>query len=282
MLAEGVPVTSNKVDVLDFGYVRFIEHWGSDERVIESARMSTSGSFKGWGGEPCPECFKHNRLSLTDSLYISYTEMQEAEKTCKCKGTGVTTGDEKLLKYLWTHGHYSPFEFGGITVEVQAPIFVFRQWFRHRTLSPNEMSGRYTVIPNMFYIPSLERLMMGADGINKQAGTIKDSIPLTKEYAEYYRGMLGVEYARQEILYEQALKNGIPKELARAHLATAQYSRARIIGNLRNILVYLDHRSDFTDKGKEAQWEIRQFSNVLGQFVQEKFPRTFKLFLGDE
>lgn len=251
------------INVLDHGYVKFIEHWGSDERVIESARMSTSGSFKGWGSNHESGC----RINGFDT-----------HATCNCNPK---SGDEKLLKYLWTHGHYSPFEFGGITVEVQAPIFVFRQWFRHRTLSPNEMSGRYTVIPNMFYIPSIERLMMGSDGTNKQAGTIKDSVPLTKEYAEYYRGMLQQEYQFQELLYLEALKNGIPKELARAHLATAQYSRARITGNLRNILAYLDHRSDFTDKGKEAQWEIRQFSNVLGQFVQEKFPRTFKLFLNE-
>ena len=113
----------SKHHVLDdrIGYVEFIESWGSDERVIESARMSTGNGFKGWGTEDNP-------------------------------------GDEKLLRYLWEHKHLTPFEMCGMTLEVQAPIIVFREWHRHRTQSYNEMSGRYTELPNLYYIPSEARL----------------------------------------------------------------------------------------------------------------------------
>ena len=97
--------------VLDHGYLKFIESWGSDERIIEAARMSTAKGFLGWGG-PCPDL------------------PHDAE--CRCKGTGQLPGDEKLLRFLWENKHQTPFEMAGLTVEVQAPIFVFREWHRHR------------------------------------------------------------------------------------------------------------------------------------------------------
>src|SRR4029078_11798877 len=95
---------------------------------------------------------------------------------CKpCGGSGKrinTPGDEKLLRTLWEHKHATPFEMAGMVVEVQAPIFVFREWHRHRTQSYNEMSARYTPLANLNYMPSLERLLMNAGGSNKQAGTV--------------------------------------------------------------------------------------------------------------
>ena len=94
--------TTNEVNVLDMGYVRLIESWGSDERIIESARMSTAKGFLGWGTPDAP-------------------------------------GDEKLLKFLWDKQHATPFEMAGLVVEVKAPIVVFREWHRHRTQSYNEM-----------------------------------------------------------------------------------------------------------------------------------------------
>ena len=110
-------------NLLDHGYCNLIESWGSDERIIEAARMSTSGSFKGWG-ETCAAC------------YPMWTSSNESfnEAPCKvCGGKGRVEGDEKLLRFLWINGHHSPFEMCGLTVEVQAPIMVFREWHRHRT-----------------------------------------------------------------------------------------------------------------------------------------------------
>lgn len=94
----------NEIKLLDHGYVKFIEAWGSDERIIESARMSTAKGFLGWGTPEEP-------------------------------------GDEKLLRYLYEHKHSTPFEFAGLTIEVKAPIFIFRQWHRHRTqcLAPDTL-----------------------------------------------------------------------------------------------------------------------------------------------
>lgn len=228
-----------EVSLLDHGYLKLIESWGSDERVIESARMSTNKGFLGWGP----------------------------------KEDG-SPGDEKLLRFLWEHKHATPFEMAGLVIEVQAPIFVFREWHRHRTQSYNEMSARYTPLPNVNYIPSLERLMINSNGVNKQAGTIAGADALTEKRAEVFRDKLQSSYDDAELLYQEALLDGIPKELARIHLPVGRYSRMRASANLRNWLSFLTLRMD-----PAAQWEIRQYANALCAILAGLFPRTHELFI---
>jgi thymidylate synthase ThyX len=123
------------VNILDHGYVNLVETWGSDERIIEAARMSTDGAFRGWDH------------------------------------------DLKLLSYLWKHKHHTPFEMCGLTLEVQAPLFVVREWERHRTQSYNELSGRYTELPDLYYIPSVKRLMNGRQSQVNRQGSEGVSMP---------------------------------------------------------------------------------------------------------
>lgn len=250
------------IQVLDHGYVKLVEHWGSDESIIEAARMSTNKGFLGWGGQ-CPECkgdgyYKGPRLG---------------DEPCpKCKGQGQTTGDEKLLAYLWNNKHATPFEMAGMVIEVQAPIMVFREWHRHRTQSYNEMSARYIPLPDMNYVPSVERLMLNSK-TNKQAGTVKDAEELTEENAIAYIENLKTIWKMQETDYQEALRIGVPKELARLHIGVGRYSRMRASANLRNWLAFLTLRMD-----EKAQWEIRQYANQVGELICQKFPRTWALF----
>jgi thymidylate synthase (FAD) len=225
------------VKVLDHGSVELIETWGSDERIIEAARMSTNKGFQGWG-------------------------------------TAESPGDEKLLKFLWDNHHATPFEMAGAVIEVQAPIFVFREWHRHRTQSYNEMSARYTPLPDVNYLPTVERLMMNS-ATNKQAGTIKGADELTADTAEMFRHHLRERYIQAEELYQWALRQGVPKELARVHLPVGRYSRMRASAVLRNWLGFLTLRM-----APGAQWEIRQYANVVHALLAEHFPRTMKLFDG--
>ena len=119
--------------ILDNGYVQLVDTWGSDISIVEAARMSTNKGFKGWGTEDTP-------------------------------------GDEKLLRYLYENQHATPFEMAGMVIEVGAPIFVFREWHRHRTQSYNELSARYVPMPNENYLPTMERIIDGAAATgNKQA-----------------------------------------------------------------------------------------------------------------
>jgi flavin-dependent thymidylate synthase len=116
------------VRVLDHGYVEYVEHWGSDERIIESARMSTGKGFNGWGvEETCAKC-KGRGTNEPENGPGSLC------KVCRGRRTAINKpGDEKLLRFLYENAHMTPFEMAGATFEIQAPIFVFREWHRHRT-----------------------------------------------------------------------------------------------------------------------------------------------------
>jgi thymidylate synthase (FAD) len=248
-----------RVHVLDHGYLERIEHWGSDERIVEAARMSTGKGFLRWDEGTCPAC--------------SPDDETPGPGCHSCEGKGRVRGDIHLIRRLWTMKHATPFEMAGMVIEVQAPIFVFREWHRHRTQSYNEMSARYTPLPDLNYIPTVERLMINAGGGNKQAGTVAGAVALTESAAESFRIALKHTYARAQALYEEALAAGVPKELARIHLPVARYSRMRASANLRNWLAFLTLRMDAT-----AQWEIRQYANIVGSLIAAHFPRTMALF----
>ncbi len=221
-----------KIEILDHGYVQYIEHWGSDERIIESARMSTQKGFLGWGNDTEP-------------------------------------GDEKLLRYLYTHKHMTPFEMGGLIIEVQAPIFIFREWHRHRTQSYNEMSARYIPLPNLNYVPTKERLLQSSEK-NKQAGALAQ---LSEAQAGLFIKFLAKSYDDQQSFYEAALQEGVPKELARLILPVGRYSKMRASANLRNWLQFLTLRLD-----ENAQWEIRQYAEAINTIIKQYFNRTWQLF----
>lgn len=253
-------MNETEIKCLDHGFVKFIESWGSDERIIEAARMSTGKGFLGWGPLHTEDCEQHPHS----------TSKQVHNEAC-CRGDKL--GDEKLLRYLWENKHATPFEMAGVVIEVQAPIFVFREWHRHRTQSYNEMSARYTPLPDVNYIPSVERLLINAGTSNKQAGTVKDSAELTHTTAEFFIKELQRAYAHAQELYVHALQQGVPKELARIHLPVGRYSRMRASANLRNWLAFLTLRMD-----SAAQFEIREYANAVAVILRSSFPRTMELF----
>lgn len=254
-------IGEKRIEVLDHGYVVRVEAYGSDERIVEAARMSTDKGFLGWGPATC-ECT------------LRYPNATPGYACTKCLGKGSLPGDEKLLAYLYANKHATPFEFAGLIIEVQAPIFVFREWHRHRTQGYNEMSARYVPLPDVNYIPTVERLLINSK-TNKQAGTIAGAAELSEGGAQWFRTALQVQYAEAEAIYQLALKEGIPKELARVHLPVGRYSRMRATANLRNWLGFLTLRMALT-----AQWEIRQYANAVGSLIAEAFPRTWALSQG--
>lgn len=274
MITTGQPI-SNPVKVLDQGYCSLIEGWGSDEQIIAAARMSTSKGFQGWGElETCDECNGRG-----------FREYGSAPNTTMCRKCQASRkainkpGDEKLLKFLWDNRHATPFEMAGLTIEVQAPIMVFREWHRHRTQSYNEMSARYVPLPDVNYMPTVERCLM-VGGANRQANAANGAAELTHESVLEWLQELADVYAHGERVYQSGLQRGIPKELARLPVPVGRYSRMRASANLRNWLAFLTLRSDSSIEGKRAQFEIRQFANVVATFIQHCFPRTHALFVG--
>lgn len=245
-------MTISELPILDAGYIRFIESWGSDYRIIEAARMSTSRGFQGWGPihhETCP-------ANSSDTF-----------RACVCEPK---PGDEKLLAYLYNNKHMTPFEMAGMVIEIKAPIFVFREWHRHRTQSYNEMSARYIPLPDENYTPSVERLMTQG-GANKQAQSA--GAYLHGEDALTFQTELDGLYRHAQAVYVWGISHGVPKELARLSVPVARYSRMRASANLRNWLQFLTLRMD-----SAAQWEIRQYANAVGSLIEQIFPRTWDLF----
>ena len=216
------------ISVLDFGYVKYIENWGSDERIVEAARMSTSKGFQGW------------------------------------------ETDLRLLQYLWTNHHHTPFEMAGLTIEVQAPLFVFREWHRHRTQSYNELSARYTKLPDLYYIPSIERIQNSKQAASNKQGS-EDGIDSTK--AMVIQGRITCATATAREYYEELLELGVSREVARVVIPVNQYSRMRASANLRNWLHFLTLRV-----APNAQWEIRQYADAVSTIVKQWFPRTHALW----
>lgn len=253
---------NSQIKVLDHGYIKLIEHWGSDERIIESARMSTGKGFLGWG--PI-----HNYDEPTeDKPGFGFHNISSWDCGCKPK-----QGDEKLLAFLYNNNHLTPFEMCGATIEVQAPIFVFREWHRHRTQSYNELSARYTELPNLFYVPDWERLIKsGQSQVNKQG-----SKELNEEVAGFAEENLRVTYHFCRQKYEEMLGQGVAREIARLVIPVAQYSRMRASANLRNWMQFLTLRM-----AENAQYEIRVYAHELHDILKSVFPRTMELFDGGQ
>lgn len=269
-----------RIEVLDHGYVELIETWGTGKAgrhvghqsdpsvdyevgIIEAARQSTQGSFRGWDPAPC-DCTEEKRA------FVQKTHTWIHDPEC---ASVKQPGDAKLLSYLYKNKHSTPFEFAGMVVEVQAPIFVFREWHRHRTQSYSEASARYAPLPDLNYIPSIERILAGG-GVNKQAGAAKGVQPMSEpEMAETFQWVLRSHYQQSEDLYQAALTEGVPKELARLVIPVGRYSKMRTSTNLRNWLAFMTLRCD-----PNTQWETQQYGNAVATIIEEKFPQTFNLW----
>jgi len=224
----------SEIKVLDHGYVKLIDSMGSDEAIIEAARMSTGGSFVSW--DPYE---------------------------------GHPKGDAGLLSYLYRNQHMTPFEMGDLIVEVQAPIFVVREWMRHRTFSFNEASARYAQMPDLHYLPPNERLVR-QDSVNKQAGSQELIHPDAQDLATLF---LKSEQEAVYGHYETMLRAGLAREVARINAPVSRYTRFRVKANLRNWLQFLALRLP-----ENAQYEIRVFAEAVAQLVKAKWPRTYALF----
>lgn len=279
------------IKVLDHGFVRFIEAWGHGDAgnvnegtpaayyegvdmecgIIEAARQSTQASFRGWEDKVCPTCRSTGVHPTAPNANIP------PHVPCSdCDGKGYLPGDARLLKYLFCNKppHATPFEFAGMVIEVQAPIFVFREWHRHRTQSYNEMSARYAPLPDLNYVPTVERCLMNSTK-NKQAGRIKGADDLDEQGAQEFIDLLRVDYEVAETHYQQWLKAGVPKELARVVLPVGRYSRMRAQANLRNWLAFMTLRAD-----PGAQYEIRMYAEAISTIIAQQFPRTWALYKG--
>ena len=186
-------------------------------------------------------------------------------------GTKKVNEDRGLIRYLLRHEHTTPFEMVEFKFHVSMPIFVARQWIRHRTANVNEYSGRYSVMPDRFYRVELDAVRKQS-GNNRQGG---EDVFDTGDAGELKTAQAFVEYLDQvEALYtkyESLIERGVSRELARVGLPTSQFTQWYWKCDLHNILRFLKLRLD-----PHAQQEIRDYAQAMHDLVAPIVPVTME------
>lgn len=217
------------IKVLDHGFVRLVDHMGSDSEICDAARVS----------------------------YISNKELNTVDEV----------KDETLIRYLLRRRHTSPFEMVEFKFHCKMPIFIARQWIRHRTANVNEMSGRYSEMPAECYVPELEHIT-GQSKDNKQGGT-DEILP----GAAQHRFDLYTEQRNAHHAYSLKIKSGMRKELARINLPLSQYTEWYWKIDLHNLFHFLRLRMD-----SHAQQEFQDYANAIYDLILPIVPACCKAF----
>lgn len=213
--------------VLDKGFVRLIDVMGSDDSIVQAARISYG------------------------------------------KGTKTRHEDEGLIRYLMRHRHTTPFEQCQIKFHVRVPMDAWRQWIRHRTMSVNEYSTRYSEAINDKQ-QTLSNEWRLQNKLNKQgsSGFVDTKIGEDLSYLEE------AFHKQADNIYQYRLNHGIAREQARKDLPLSTYTEAYFSMNLHNLLHFLKLRMD-----EHAQFEIRSYANIIGhKIIAKLFPITWKAF----
>jgi len=184
-------------------------------------------------------------------------------------GTKTVREDAALIDYLVSHQHTSPLEQVVLTFHCKMPIFVARQWMRHRTARINEISGRYSVMTDEFYLPPAETIKRQSRD-NRQGRDQEDIPPeLCAQVLHILRE--GQKRAYQD--YETLLRDDIARELARINLPLSLYTQWYWQIDLHNLLHFLELRLD-----PHAQWEIRQYASTMAEITRKVAPLTYAAF----
>lgn len=184
-------------------------------------------------------------------------------------GTKSVREDAGLIDYLLRHEHTSPFEHVVLELHCKLPIFVARQWIRHRTARLNEISARYSVMADEFYLPGEAHI--NAQSADNKQGRSDEEVPpeLRRKVLELLQRDQGAAYAT----YEEMLKDGIARELARINLPLSLYTQWYWQMDLHNLFRFLELRMD-----AHAQWEIRQYAAAIAQIARAVAPVAYDAF----
>ncbi len=250
---------------LDDVFVDHIDTLGSDDRIIEAARVSTKRTFGGGA--------QRDRDNYANSRNEAMGWRATPEQVLEWMEEAVSK-DKGLINYLMRDRHGSPFEHAGLTVYVKAPIFVFREWHRHRIASYNEMSGRYTELLPEFYVPAADRPIKqtGKPGAYKFEPGTPEQIHLARSEAVTQAEGAWASYQRQ-------LDAGIAKELAREVLPVNIYSRMYCTMNLRALMNFLSLRTKPKENSKVPsfpQHEISLGADKLERIFADEFPWVYE------
>ena len=212
------------IKCLDHGFVTLRGHMGGDVDVVRAARVSYN---EGW-------------------------------KAGEDEGS-----DTRLIKYLKKNKHHTPFEAVVLKFEVKAPIFVFRQWHRHRTWSYNELSARYRELPEEYYVPELQHITPQSKN-NKQG---REAEGFNDAQKNNIRDFIESASRSSFTVYHALLTTGLAKELARTVLPVNTYSHMEATVNLLNLMRFLSLRDH-----SHAQYEIRVYAEAMRELAKAVAP----------
>ncbi len=210
----------------------------------------------------------HGFIRLVDTMGDD-TSVVEAARVSYGTGTKTPSDDRSLIRYLMRHRHTTPFEMCEIKLHIKAPLFVARQWMRHRTASINELSARYSLVGNYSYTPDLLQVCT-ASPTNKQGR----GFPLSREEAQQFREDTDGHSRASWDLYYKSLDSGVSRELARINTPLSFYTEFYWKINLHNLLHFLELRAD-----SHAQYEIRVYAEAILGVVEQWVPVTYQAFL---
>jgi len=224
--------TKNKIIVLDKGHVEYIEHMGSDLTVVNAAR-------------------------------VSFAKTSEWEQT-KDGTRQLSQKDQRLIKYLAQHNHWTPFAHPQITLRIKAPIFVRTQLFKHKVgFTENEISRRYVTNEPEFYTPDWRAAP--TDGA-KQGSSDFIYDPVVEDLDRMYNRI-----ALESVdIYKELMKNGVAPEQARSVLPQGTYTEWWWTGSLSAYARVFKQRID-----AHAQWEIQQYADAIGKILEPLFPHSW-------
>ena len=225
-----------QIPILDHGFIRVIDYMGTDQSIVQAAR-------------------------------VSYGE-----------GTKKLREDRGLIRYLLSHWHTTPFEMCEIKFHIKLPIFVARQWIRHRTANVNEYSARYSVLDKEFYVPEMDQL--GSQSTTNKQGR---SNTLDKKFAKQAQDLIQKNSEQlyddyQNLLNGKLLNNdeyvegeGLARELARTTLPLNYYTQWYWKVDLHNLMHFLRLRAD-----SHAQYEIQIYAEKMVEILKKWVPLTYE------
>lgn len=219
-------ILDKEFQVLDKGFVRMVDYYGSDSRIVQAAR-------------------------------VSYGE-----------GTKTVSQDGALIDYLLRHQHTSPFEQVVFTFHLKMPIFVARQWVRHRMGRMNEVSGRYSIMKDEFYVPENSCISKQSTNNKQGRGDVFEEQQAKEFQAEFIEGQ-----QKAYEVYKDMVEKGIAREIARINLPLALYTEFYWQMDLHNLFHFLKLRLD-----SHAQYEIRLYAEKILEIIKTVCPMAVSSF----
>ena len=236
-----------KIEVLDKGYVELMDHMGSDLTVCNAARVSFNKESE-WG-------LDFDAIERLKSCPYNKDDVRMLKEK-----------DEKLIRYLAKHNHWTPFAHPQITLRVKAPVSIRTQFFKHKQgFVENEISRRYVSYEPEFYSPTWRG--KPTDGAKQGSEDFITEETRTNLYDAIYRE----SYETALHVYNTLIEKGIAPEQARFVLPQGMYTEWYWTGSLAAYARFYKQRKD-----DHAQWEIREYANAIGQIIEPYFPVSWK------